>query len=162
MQLKSSDLFGIGKKYTLKTGDGECLVVIIHHNGNRELYFLDDESDDSAKYSTNLNDSEARKIGAILMGADYQPATEEQARILHEDVLIEWVDVDDNSSLKGKTIEETELRSKLGVTIIGVQRKGEFIGSPDIDLKISSDDTLMVTGKKENINQVVKMCKGEG
>ncbi|MCK8825051.1 cation:proton antiporter regulatory subunit [Fuchsiella alkaliacetigena] len=161
MEIKKSDLFGIGKKYSLKTTEDEILVLIIHHNGKRELYFLDDEEDDEAKFSVQLTDLEAREIGALIMGSDYQPATEKQARMLHDDILIEWVEVKPTSCLTDKTIIETDLRAKTGVTILGIKRGESFIGSPDPEEKMINGDIIMVTGKKEAINYFKEMCYGE-
>ncbi|MFW6389814.1 MAG: DUF1854 domain-containing protein [Halanaerobiales bacterium] len=43
MKVKTTDLPGIGKKYTMETAEGIIFVVIIHHTGHREIYFMEDE-----------------------------------------------------------------------------------------------------------------------
>lgn len=159
MELKSSELPGVGKKYTLDISKDCVLVVIIHHNGERELYFLEDEDAEEPIYTTSLTDEESRMLATILMGVEYQPVTDRQAHMIHGQILVEWLDISDNSCLIGKTIAETELRSKIGVTILGIERDGELIGSPDIDETIEKDDILMVSGKKENIKKVYQWCK---
>lgn len=160
MELKSSDLPGVGKKFTLDISENCVLVVIIYHNGKRELYFLKDEDAEEPIYTTTLSDEDSRMLATILMGVDYQPVTERQAHMLHGQILVEWLEVSDNSQLVGKSIAETELRSKMGVTILGIERNGDLIGSPDIDEIIKKGDVLMVSGKKENINKVQNCCRG--
>ncbi|MFW6006556.1 MAG: cation:proton antiporter regulatory subunit [Bacillota bacterium] len=161
MKIKESDLPGVGKKYTLETAEDIIFVVIIHHSGHREIYFMEDEDAEQALFSLDLTDEEARRIGSLLVGADYQPVTEQQTRFLHENILVEWIELKPSSWLIDKTIAETEIRKRTGVTILGIQRGDELIGSPDIDEKIMSGDILMVNGKKENIDYFKKWCAGE-
>ncbi|MFW6238451.1 MAG: cation:proton antiporter regulatory subunit [Halanaerobiales bacterium] len=161
MRIKETELPGVGKKYSFRTAEGLFFVTIIHHNGDRELYFLKDEEAEEAEFCFKLTDEEARRLGTLLVGADYQPVTEHQARLLHEDILVEWVEVQSSSWLTDKMIKEAEIRTRIGVTVIGIQRGEEMIGSPDIDEKIFPGDILMVTGKKDNIDKFKKWCRGE-
>ncbi|MFW6007593.1 MAG: cation:proton antiporter regulatory subunit [Halanaerobiales bacterium] len=162
MKVKTTDLPGIGKKYTMETAEGIIFVVIIHHTGHREIYFMEDEDAEEALFSLDLTDEEARRIGSLLVGADYQPVTEQKARLLHKNILVEWVEVEENCWLANKTIAEAEIRSRVGVTVLGIQRGENLIGSPDVDEKILSDDILMVSGKKENIDKFKNWCNREG
>ncbi len=98
-------------------------------------------------------------LATILMGVEYQPVTDRQAHMIHDQILIEWLDISEKSSLIGKTIAETELRSKMGVTILGIERGDELIGSPDITEIIKEGDILMVSGKKKNIKKLYECCR---
>lgn len=75
--LRECDLPGVGKKFVLSTYSKERIVVIIHHEGKRELYILD--RDDEPLASIVLQDEEARQLGAVISGAYYKPASEESA-----------------------------------------------------------------------------------
>lgn len=161
MKIKTTELPGVGKKYSLETAEDVIFCLIIHHSGHRELYFLEDEEAEEAQFSLGLTDDEARRIGSLLVGADYQPVTEQQTRYLYENVLLEWVNLESGSWLNGKTIVEAKIRSQIGVTVLGIQREEDFIGSPDIDEQLKAGDILMVTGKKENIDNFKKWCRGE-
>jgi len=161
MKIKESELPGVGKKYTLETAEDLIFVVIIYHSGHREVYFLEDEEADESEFSLDLTDEEARRVGSILMGADYQPVSENHKRLIHKNILVEWIKLKPESWLVDKRIAETEIRSRIGVTIIGIQRGENLIGSPDIDEKMLANDILMVTGKKENIDKFKNWCCGK-
>ncbi|MEW6662372.1 MAG: cation:proton antiporter regulatory subunit [Bacillota bacterium] len=162
MQIKSVDLPGVGRKYTIETGEGCLLVIIIHHNGHRELYTMCHVDDDEPRFALEMNDETARKVGAILMGADYQPVADERVEIMRKNILVEWIRVEPQSSLSNLSIKDSHVRSVTGATIIGIQRGVEVIGSPDISEVIRPGDVLMAIGKKEQIKALEALCRGEG
>jgi TrkA domain protein len=108
-----------------------------------------------------MNDEMARKIGAILMGADYQPVVDERVELICKNIMVEWIPVASRSSLDNQTIKEARIRTLTGATIIGIQRGGTVIGSPDITEVLKAGDILMSTGKKEQIKKLQALCKGE-
>lgn len=73
--LRECDLPGVGKKFVLNTYSKQRLVVIIHHEGKRELYILD--RDDEPLASVVLQDEEARQLGAVIGGAYYKSTAAE-------------------------------------------------------------------------------------
>ena len=38
MDVREHDLPGVGKKYAIKTTEGDRMTVIIHNTGHREIY----------------------------------------------------------------------------------------------------------------------------
>ncbi len=75
INVKETELPGVGKKYVYETEDCE-VIVIIRNDGRRELFRRDDPDDD-AEELLDLNDQEARIIGTILEGAYFQPVADE-------------------------------------------------------------------------------------
>lgn len=161
MEIKSVDLPSIGRKYTVKMSKGQHLVIIIHHTGSRELYMMADLEDDEPLFTIEMNDEMARKIGAILMGADYQPVVDERVESICKNIMVEWIPLKERSSLHNQTIKEARIRTLTGTTIIGIQRGSTIIGSPDITEVLKADDILMSIGKKEQIKKLEALCKGE-
>lgn len=162
MPIKSADLPGIGKKYTVQTSDDHIMVIIIHHTGQRELYFLDDIDDDEPQYTVEFNDETARKVGALLMGVDYQPVADERVEIMRKNILVEWIKLQPASNLANQNIKDARIRTITGTTIIGIQRGEEVIGSPEITEVLRPGDVLMAIGKKDQIKALEALCKGEG
>src|SRR5687768_16107395 len=72
MDVREHDLPGVGKKFAVTTNDGDRLTIIIHNSGHREIYFFE-RGEDYPAYAVRMEDSEARKLGAILGGAFFQP-----------------------------------------------------------------------------------------
>jgi TrkA domain protein len=158
MEVKVSDLPGIGKKYALTTVNSGNFVIVLHHQGIREFYHFKDPDDDEADYSFQLTDEEARKIGAIMLGADYQPVADDRMELFLSKIRLEWIKVCPKCALANKRIDEARVRSLTGCTIIGIQREGEIIGSPDISEVIRPGDTLMAIGKRDQVKSLENLC----
>jgi TrkA domain protein len=162
LQIKCADLPGVGRKYTIHLADGRLCVILIHHTGRREMYFMADTEDDEPLLTLELNDEEARKVGAILLGADYQPVSDERVETLLKSILIEWIRVAPGSELANRKIKDMRIRTVTGATVIGIQRGEEMIGSPDVNELLRPGDVLMVVGKREQIKALEKLCQGQG
>lgn len=159
MKVKTSDLPGIGKSYAIETSEGSRIVIILHHQGHREIFYFQDPDQDEPDSSFSLNDEEARQISTILLGVDYQPVTEDRIELLLKSVRIDWFKVEAGSFLAEKTILQAQIRTHTGTTIIAIQRGKNMIGSPDIHEKILPGDTLMCIGTREQTQKLESLCQ---
>src|SRR6056297_984305 len=124
MTVYEAEVPGVGKKFELDAGDGERLIVIIHHDGKREVYRRPDENADSEKLFA-VSGEQARKLGSILEGAYFQPVELENVQVPLGEEIIEWVDVAEGSELDGTTLRDADIRQRTGVSVIAVQRGEE-------------------------------------
>ncbi len=156
MFVKEGELPGIGKKYTIKTEKGDLLVVVIHYTGKREIYYFEEEEEEPTAV-IELTDEEARTLGTILVGALFQPTSdEEKIGFLMKHLVFEWVKVPKNSFLVNKTIKDLEIRKKWGVIVVAVIRDENVIVSPSPLFKIEEGDTLVVVGNLESVKKFLK------
>ncbi|WP_088103641.1 cation:proton antiporter regulatory subunit [Halalkalibacter urbisdiaboli] len=161
MNVKMADLPGIGKKISFLTAEGSMICLIVHHTGKRELYFFKDADDDEADFSMDLTGDETRELGAQLLGAVFQPVDNDKMKIFRSQIVMEWVEIKKESPVVGKTLEESEIRKRTGVSVVGIFRKGEVIASPEADQKLEVGDTIMAIGKSEQIDEFERLCEGE-
>ncbi|WP_029552147.1 cation:proton antiporter regulatory subunit [Thermocrinis jamiesonii] len=156
MKIKETDLPGIGKKYGVLLKSGKELVIIIHNTGRREIYLMKDEE---PSCFIELTDEEARDLGFLLAGATYQPVSSEKMEMILQQVVMEWVKVEEGSNFAGKTIAQLEIRRKTGVSIIAIERGGKVIPSPDpYTEKIEVGDTLISVGTRQQIKSFLELC----
>jgi TrkA domain protein len=156
MDIREGELPGIGKKYTLITENGDTIVVVIHFTGKREIYYFEGDSEEPTAI-IELTDEEARTLGTILVGALFQPTSdEEKIGFLMKHLAFEWVKVPENSPLAGKTIKELQIRQKWGVIVVAIIRDENVIVSPSPLFRIEPGDTLVVVGSLENIKRFLK------
>ncbi|SMP18714.1 potassium/proton antiporter regulatory subunit, CPA2 family [Desulfurobacterium pacificum] len=156
MIVKEGELPGIGKKYSLVTENGDTIVVVIHHTGKREIYYFEDDSEEPEAV-IELTDEEARTLGTILVGALFQPTSdEEKIGFLMKHLAFEWIKIPENSFLCGKSIKELEIRKKFGVIIVAIIRDGNVIVSPSPLFQLQPGDTIVVVGSLENIKNFLK------
>lgn len=152
MDVREHDLPGVGKKFAIVTGEGDRVTIIIHNTGHREIYHFK-KGEDYPFYAIRLDDQEARRIGAILGGAYFQPPVAESMEMVLEQLSIEWLKVDEGSVLAGRTLQESAVRQRTGASVIAVLRDGTAHPNPQPDQRIEPGDTLMVIGDREQVGR---------
>ena len=147
---------GVGRKYELDYGT-DRLVVLLRHDGERELYRRPDGGD--GEKLLDLTGSEARKLASILAGAYFQPVELDAVSLPLGDAIIEWVDVTDDSPLAGATLGDADVWSDTGATVVAVQRGEETHATPDPDFAVESDDVLVAVGTREEITALATLAE---
>jgi len=76
------------------------------------------------------------------------------SQLQNADHLLElkWVALDKNSPITGKTIGELQIRTKTGVTVVGVIRKDVFYSNPTPDFSFLELDMVGFIGRKEELH----------
>ncbi|RJR24670.1 MAG: potassium transporter TrkA [Desulfobacteraceae bacterium] len=159
MQIKTSDLPGIGKRYSFQMAEGGQLVMILHHDGQREIYHFKDPDQDEPDFTIKMTDEESRQIASILLGVDYQPVADDKIELLLKNVRMDWIKVSPESFIANKKIIESQIRTKTGATVVAIQRGEKIIGSPDINEVIKPGDTLMTIGTRDQTRLLENLCR---
>ena len=67
---------------------------------------------------------------------------------------VEEIKLPRNSGLVGRTIADAHIRTLTGGTIVSINRKGDEIFSPPVDMVLEEDDTLIIVGTTAAKNRV--------
>jgi TrkA domain protein len=153
MTVYETEVPGVGKKFEVEIGGGERLVVLLHHDGKRELFHKPDPDSDAQRL-VSLSAPLARKVGAIIQGAYFQPVETDEVEVPLGEAIIEWLDVEAASPLAGQTLAETDLRQRTGASVIAIQRDSETIPNPGPDERIEDGDILVLLGTREEQSAV--------
>ena len=147
VELRQTRLPGVGVKYSFTSAHGNRIAVIQHVDGTRELYVFTRTGDDEPHAVIQLEDDEARQLGAVLGGAYERPKIVEDLEMAFGELAIEWIPVPESSPAIGKTLAECAFRAKTGITIIAILREPEPVtGAQPTDV-IEAGDTLVTVGK---------------
>ncbi|MFD1585474.1 cation:proton antiporter regulatory subunit [Halorientalis brevis] len=160
MTVYEAEVPGVGKKFELDAGDGERLIVIIHHDGKREVYRRPDENADSEKLFTVAGE-QARKLGSILEGAYFQPVELDDVQVPLGDAIIEWLDVTADSPLTGQTLRDAEIRQHTGASVIAIQRGDQTRPNPGPEFTIEADDILVTMGTRDELQALTDLLSGD-
>jgi TrkA domain protein len=153
VDLRETRLPGVGVKYAFRTAQGGRVSVILHNDGQREIYFYRRGGDEEPTAVIELHDDEARQLGAILGGAYERPKIVEELELALGELHIEWIPVPDTSPAIGRSLAECRFRAQTGVTIIAILREPEPVSGAQPDDVIQEGDTLVTVGKAGQFSQ---------
>ncbi|WP_129704979.1 cation:proton antiporter regulatory subunit [Priestia megaterium] len=163
MMIKETELPGIGRKFEIETSGGNCVVVIIHDDGRREIYHFDQKDLEESIFDITLTDTESRQLAAILGGMIYKPKAMETIEVAFNDLVIEWYKVEKQAKAHNKTIGEIDVRSNYDVTIIAVIKNTQKkLSTPGPDTLIEEGDTLVISGERGNLKTLIKELLSQG
>lgn len=86
-----------------------------------------------------------------------EPKSMDNLRFYLPHVEITSFRVDGNSPFVGKTLLETEMRKKYGVTLLALRRGEEVFSNPSAEIRFCADDILLVVGAKSKIEEVKRL-----
>ena len=147
VELRETRLPGVGVKYAFHTALGGRLSVIMHNDGQREIYFYRRAGDDEPTAVIELHDDEARQLGAVIGGAYERPKIVEELEMALGELQIEWIPVPDSSPAIGRTLADCRLRARTGVTVIAILREPEPVSGAQPEDTVQKGDTLVAVGK---------------
>ena len=160
MEVQEHDLPGVGKKFACTTNAGDRMTIIIHNTGHREIYHFE-KGEDFPAHAVRLEDAEARRLGAILGGAYFQPTVADSMEMVLDQLSVEWMRVKEESPLAGRSIGEVGVRQKTGASIIAILRDGRAVPNPQPTAVMQPGDTLMVVGDREQVQRFGALLRGQ-
>ncbi|MGK0699062.1 cation:proton antiporter regulatory subunit [Priestia flexa] len=163
MVIRESELPGIGRKFEIDTQEGNRIVIILHDDGRREVYYFDKRDLEESAFDITLNDTEARQLAAILGGMIYKPKAMETIEVAFNDLIIEWYKVEPGAKAHNQTIGNIDVRSNYDVTIIAIMKGPKTkLSSPGPDTVIEEGDTLVISGERGNLKRLIAELLSKG
>ncbi|MFC4451496.1 cation:proton antiporter regulatory subunit [Halorussus aquaticus] len=147
MTVYETDVPGVGRKFEYEMDGDDRLVVLIHHDGKREVFRRRSAEADSEKLF-ELTDKQAREFGTLLEGAYFQPLDLERVQVPVGDEIIEWHDVGPDSPLVGQSLSDCGIRRRTGTSILAVQRDGETFANPEANFELDAGDVVVALGTR--------------
>ena len=157
-QIREQELPGIGRRYSVQADGGEVSVVI-HHSGRRDIYLADTTGHRQPAVAT-LSDDQARRLGAVLAGAYFQPTLTRQIEAVVGGLLIDWVTVRPDSPGAGRSIADLQVRRQTRMTIVAILRGDEVVVVPEPTEVLHAGDRVVVVGRPEDLDGFMRHVAG--
>ncbi len=144
MHVEEVSLPGVGQKFTIRPHSGDEIVIVVQHNGHRQLLCYQAGMGDEPAAVLELSDEEAREVGAILSGVLFHPELTGAATARIAEQAMEWITV--AGAVAGRRIGE--LPQVDGAHVLALNQNGVLLPHPSPDTQLHAGDTLVVAGTR--------------
>ena len=88
-------------------------------------------------YADLFNDGDEYRVLSHLRGAEQQ-------------FDLQWIRLTAESPIAHRSVGESRIRKKTGVSVVGVVRQGRLMPNPDADFVLLPDDLVAIIGGEEH------------
>jgi TrkA domain protein len=156
MNVEVTPLPGIGVRKDFAIRGGRRVGVVTHRDGKIELIISKADDPDACAAELPLSMEEASAL-ANLLGA---PQLVAQLTDEHQDLPgIHTRQIPVSPGFDGRTLGDTALRTRTGVSVVAVMRAGQVHPSPTPDFTLTSGDLMVTVGTTEGLDNAVKILK---
>jgi TrkA domain protein len=152
-EVQETQLPGVGTRFDYRTSEGDLVAVLHHRSGRRELLLYDRDDPDRCHTLLRLSADDTRTL-AELLGASrvVEHLAEMQQQV--SGLAIDWLDVAGGSRWEGRTLEDAQVHTRTGVSIVAVLRDEETLPAPGASFRLAAGDRLVAVGRPDGIAQL--------
>lgn len=159
MNVEVTLLPGIGVRKDFALASGRRIGIITRKDGANELIVSREDDPDATQSSIMLSNEEAAALGNLLGTPLLIAQLEDEHRDL-PGVNTRQLRIREGSRFDGRTLGDTAMRTKTGVSIVAVMRAGQVQPSPNPDFLIISGDLLVAVGTTDGLEAATKLLSG--
>jgi TrkA domain protein len=159
VNVEVTPLPGIGVRKDFALRNGRRIGVVTMRDGTIDLIVSKSDDPDACLAELSLTAEEAAAL-ANLLGA---PQLVAQLSEEHRDLPgIHTRQLPVGAPFDGRTLGDTALRTRTGVSVVAVMRAGQVHPSPTPDFTLTAGDLLVTVGTAEGLEHAVKILKRGG
>jgi TrkA domain protein len=149
-EVRETKLPGVGVRHEFTSHDGTVVGVVQHHDGRSDVVVYDTADPDVCTSMLHLDSVDTRTLARLLGASEISEGMREaQAQI--EGLVFEWIKVPPSSSFAGTSIQDGQLRTRTGSSVVAVLRAEQSVPAPDSNFVIESDDTVVAVGTADGL-----------
>ena len=153
--ISEANLPGVGRKFQIETLSGARLVIVIHDDGQRELYHFTRKNPERPASVLTLTDGEARLIAGIIGGLTYVPKALPSTEVILENLVLQWFTIEPGAACIGKTIRDLQVRTQSGASIVSLIEPNRVTRTnPEADTVLNEGATLILAGDRSSITRL--------
>lgn len=156
MDIERTALPGIGLRHVFATARGRRVGVISHRSGRRDLIVYDPDDPDTAVHTVAFSVEEAGALAELLASTRITERLAELHRQI-DGLVSEQIPIVAGSPYDGRTLGDTQARTRTGASIVAVVRNGDVVASPRPDFGFRAGDVVVVIGTEDGAAAVTDL-----
>lgn len=157
--MRETQLPGVGVKHDFHTEDGREVGVLTHKDGRRDVVVYDADDPDRCSMQITLSSNDTRTLGELLGTSQVNRAVQAVQQEI-EGLAIEWFTLEEDSPVAGRTIADTEMRTRTGVSIVAIVRDDMPNPAPGPEFEMHPHDVVVGVGTIEGLARVRELVTG--
>lgn len=149
---------GIGTREDFSARSGQRIGVIAHRDGHVELILSDADDPDTIAASIPLTGEESNTLASLLGAPQLVSQLAEEQRAL-EGITTIQVPISPNSPYDGRSLGDTAMRTRTGVSVVAVVRQGVVTPSPRPDFGFLEGDLIVMVGTIDGLQQATQILE---
>ena len=158
MNIEVTPLPGIGVRKDFALRDGRRIGVVAHRDGKLALIVSKADDPDATLAELPLTTDEAGALATLLGAPQLVAQLAEEQRDL-PGIRTGRLTIASGSPYDGRTLGDTALRSRAGVSVVAVMRAGQVHPSPLPDFTLTAGDLMITVGTSEGLDRAFKILK---
>jgi TrkA domain protein len=150
VEVVKTALPGIGLRHEFRTEKGQAAAVVSHVSGRRDLVIYKPQDPDSILVTLSLSPDEANGVAELLGTSRIVERLADLRKQVGTGLATVQVPIMVGSPYDGRTLADTQTRTRTGASIVGVVRAGGLIGSPRPDFVFHSGDIVVLVGTPDS------------
>lgn len=150
-RIQETSLPGVGLRHEFTTEAGEHIGVVTHRSGERDIVVYDPDDPDTVLHTVHLDEGESHVVAELLGGSQVTQNLSDMMSQSVAGLTIHWMRVRPTWWCADRTIAESMLRARTGVSIVAILRDDTTIPSPTPDVVMRADDTVVAVGTQEGL-----------
>ncbi|AJW42184.1 Potassium channel TrkA, KefG [Rhodococcus sp. B7740] len=147
---------GIGVRKDFALASGRRIGVITRKDGVNELIVSRKDDPDATQESITLSNEEAAALGNLLGSPQLIAQLGEEHRDL-PGINTRRLPIRADSRFVSRTLGDTAMRTKTGVSVVAVMRAGQVQPSPTPDFTLAAGDLLVAVGTADGLDAAAKL-----
>jgi TrkA domain protein len=149
---------GIGTREDFTTRSGNRIGVVTHRDGHMDLIVARDDDPDACASSTPLTTEESNTLASLLGAPQLVSRLAEQQREV-EGIITTQLPITPGSPYDGRTLGDTALRTRTGVSVVATVRQNVVHPSPRPDFLFAPNDKVVMVGTAEGLVQAATVLE---
>ncbi|MDF0531294.1 cation:proton antiporter regulatory subunit [Tsukamurella sp. 8F] len=156
MNVDVTPLPGIGVRKDFELSSGRRVGVVTHRDGTVDLILSEQDDPDACRAQVPLSNEEAAVLGNLLGAPQLVTQLQEEHRGL-TGINTKQLPILEGSPFDGRTLGDTQMRTRTKVSIVAVMRAGQVQPSPGPEFTFTAGDVLVIVGTAEGLAAAAKI-----